>query len=112
MIVDSTTYCGICYIDTRVDVMYSVTVWDCETEYCPLGHDSSENYCWETIDQSWIWSRDPPLGQENKKQHSGHGLLNSYSNKTGLDLINVQWFPMLQGLLYLSKLFEAVILLA
>jgi len=43
LIIHDSQYCGIAYLGPRVDLMYSVTAWNCATGYFSFGHEIGHN---------------------------------------------------------------------
>ncbi|KAL7551468.1 hypothetical protein ACHAWF_016769 [Thalassiosira exigua] len=44
LIIHDTMYCGIAYLGPRVDLMYSITAWNCATGYYSFGHEIAHNF--------------------------------------------------------------------
>eukprot|EP00551_Chaetoceros_affinis_P008776 CAMPEP_0203665366 /NCGR_PEP_ID=MMETSP0090-20130426/2585_1 /ASSEMBLY_ACC=CAM_ASM_001088 /TAXON_ID=426623 /ORGANISM="Chaetoceros affinis, Strain CCMP159" /LENGTH=794 /DNA_ID=CAMNT_0050528883 /DNA_START=316 /DNA_END=2697 /DNA_ORIENTATION=- len=43
MLIDDSQYCGLAYVGPRIDLMYSVTAWNCATGYYTFGHEVGHN---------------------------------------------------------------------
>ena len=43
LLIDDSQYCGIGYVGPRIDLMYSVTAWNCATGYYSFGHEIGHN---------------------------------------------------------------------
>jgi len=43
LIIHDSQYCGIAFLGPRVDLMYSVTAWNCATGYFSFGHEIGHN---------------------------------------------------------------------
>ncbi len=43
LLIDDSQYCGLGYIGPRIDLMYSVTAWNCATGYYSFGHEIGHN---------------------------------------------------------------------
>lgn len=43
LLIDDSQYCGLGYVGPRIDLMYSVTGWNCATGYYSFGHEIGHN---------------------------------------------------------------------
>ena len=44
LIIDDAQYCGIAYLGPGIDLMFSVTAWNCATGYYTFGHEIGHNF--------------------------------------------------------------------
>ena len=43
LLIDDPQYCGLAYVGPRIDLMFSVTAWNCATGYYTFGHEVGHN---------------------------------------------------------------------